>query len=146
MGILSEIKHKKTDAVSDQKNGGFSKGECSSCDVDKIIAKTEDLGKEKHVPVINVNANKVYVRIGSIEHPMTEDHYIEWIELKTDKGRYVKELKPGDKAAADFLIENDEHVKTVFAFCNIHGLWKKEMPSHIASGCMGRNEDWYSTR
>lgn len=130
---------------------GFTTGNpatsCNSCsEMDMTTAKTDDLGKEKHVPVISIYKNIADVRVGSIDHPMSAEHYIEWIELRTDKKSYYKELKPGDEPAAAFVIGNDEHIRSAFAYCNIHGLWKKDMPGYIPSGCMGQPEDWFSKR
>ncbi len=78
---------------------------------------TVDAAKEKHVPVID---GKI-VKIGSIEHPMEEDHFIEWIEAVAENGKISRKfLKPGDKAVVEFCFE----VKVARAYCNLHGLWK----------------------
>lgn len=85
--------------------------------------KTKDEGKEKHVPVVKRNEEGVEIKIGSIPHPMTEEHYIEWIEISTDKGESKKFLKPGESPEAKFPVKNK--VKTR-EYCNIHGLWKTD--------------------
>ena len=82
--------------------------------------KKEEEGKEKHLPVVEVS-DVVNVKIGSIPHPMEENHYIEWIEVVTEDGVCRKQLKPGDVAEADFRVEK---VKSVRAYCNVHGLWE----------------------
>lgn len=105
-------------------------------------AKTDDLGKEKHVPVVSVNKNKVMVMIGSTPHPMSEDHYIEWIELETNLDNYRKELSPDIPATAIFELENGEYVMNVYCHCNIHGLWAKRMPRKIKSSCQGQIYNW----
>jgi len=84
--------------------------------------KTQDVGLEKHVPIIEKTANGVKVKVGSISHPMEEKHYIEWIETIVD-GRYCRKfLKPGDKPEAEFEVKAENI--TAREYCNIHGLWK----------------------
>jgi len=84
--------------------------------------KTEDVGKEKHVPVIEKTEIGIRVKVGSVPHPMEEKHYIEWIEIITDGRSYRKFLKPGDKSEADFEIKAEKI--EVREYCNIHDLWK----------------------
>ncbi len=79
---------------------------------------TVDAAIEKHIPVIE---NKT-VKIGSVEHPMEESHYIEWIEASDGKKTSKVFLKPGDKPEAEFCFE----VQSARAYCNLHGLWKSE--------------------
>ncbi|SHK20097.1 superoxide reductase [Clostridium cavendishii DSM 21758] len=81
-----------------------------------------DAAKEKHVPVVTKVEGGVHVAVGSIEHPMQEEHYIEWIEVITESAVYRKHLKPGEKPEATFKI--DEKIVAVREYCNIHGLWK----------------------
>jgi superoxide reductase len=85
---------------------------------------TVDASNEKHVPVITKDEQGVVVTVGSVEHPMDEDHYIEWIEISTDKGSSKKFLKPGEPPKAMFPVKA-ENVKAR-AYCNLHGLWKSE--------------------
>lgn len=85
--------------------------------------KTEDVGKEKHVPVLEKVANGIKIKVGSVPHPMEEKHYIEWIEIIADNITYRKFLKPGDKPEAIFEI-NAKKIEAR-AYCNIHGLWEK---------------------
>lgn len=82
-----------------------------------------DAAKEKHVPVIEVNGNKVHVKVGSVAHPMDPDHYIVWICLKTEKGFQVKHLNPGEKPEATFAITSDDKVIEAYEFCDKHGVW-----------------------
>ena len=95
---------------------------CCGEPMQELIENTVDASKEKHVPVITSIAGGYKVTVGSIEHPMEEKHFIEWIELVTPTGVLRKQLKPGDKPEAIFLTEE----KTVYAreFCNLHGLWR----------------------
>jgi len=84
---------------------------------------TAEEGVEKHVPVIEKDENSVKIKIGSIEHPMTEEHYIEWIEIVTKDGKIGRKfLSPGDKPEAEFFTPSAP--KMFRAYCNIHGLWK----------------------
>ncbi len=91
----------------------------------EIVPGTTDAAVEKHVPVYETADGKVSVKVGSVEHPMLEAHYIEWIAVKTEKGLYTKFLKAGEAPAACFNID-DEKVEAVYAYCNLHGLWKAE--------------------
>ncbi|NME95796.1 desulfoferrodoxin [Clostridium cochlearium] len=84
---------------------------------------TVDAAVEKHVPVIEKIDGGVRVKIGEVEHPMLEEHYIEWIEVLTEDKVYRKHLKPGEKPVAEFKL--DEEVVTAREYCNLHGLWKK---------------------
>ena len=85
--------------------------------------KKEDVGQEKHLPVIEKMGNKIKVKVGSIPHPMEEKHYIEWIELIADGKAYRQFLKPGETPEATFEVEAEKI--TAREYCNIHGLWKK---------------------
>jgi len=83
---------------------------------------TTEAAVEKHIPVVEKNENGVLVKVGSVEHPMLETHYIEWIEVVTLNNVYRKYLKPGEKPEAFFNIE--EEILSVREYCNLHGLWK----------------------
>jgi superoxide reductase len=99
-------------------------GELVCCGQPMILMdpKTEDVGQEKHLPIIEKSEGKITVKIGSIPHPMEEAHYIEWIELTADNKVYKKFLKPGDTPEAIFEITADNI--SARAYCNIHGLWQ----------------------
>jgi superoxide reductase len=102
--------------------GGAGELVCCGQPMEKLVAKTADAGKEKHVPVIEKLADGFKVKIGSIPHPMEEKHYIEWIELLADGIAYRKFLKPGVAPEAIFSVK----ATTVSAreHCNVHGLWE----------------------
>ena len=85
-------------------------------------AKTEDQGKEKHVPVVEAGGIGTKVKVGSVAHPMENDHYIEWIAVSKDDMIMRKFLKPGEKPEAEFPLKTDEIKAT--EYCNKHGLWK----------------------
>jgi len=99
-------------------------------------AKNSDQGAEKHLPVIeelpaNVCHGKdgVKIKIGAVEHPMTADHYIEWIEIDTIDGKSGKKfLKPGDKPESEF--QTRMNITGARAYCNVHGLWEMNVPKN----------------
>src|SRR5665811_840527 len=99
-------------------------GELVCCGQNMVLQKenTVDAAKEKHVPVIEKIKGGVLVKVGSVEHPMTDTHYIEWIEVHTDKKVYRKNLNPGDKPQAEFMLT--EEVLYAREYCNIHRLWR----------------------
>ncbi len=95
---------------------------CCGQPMELLKEKTEDIGQEKHVPVIEKTEEGIKVKVGSVPHPMEEKHYIEWIEVIADGRVYRKFLNPGEVPEALFQIkaENIEARE----YCNIHGLWK----------------------
>ena len=99
---------------------------CCGKKMTEIIPGSVDASVEKHVPVFTVDGTKVYVVVGSVEHPMTEEHYIEWISIQTKQGNQRKCLTPSDKPAACFSICDGDEVEAVYAYCNLHGLWMAE--------------------
>ena len=98
---------------------------CCGEKMEEIVPGTVDASKEKHIPVISVDGNKVHVTVGSVEHPMTPEHFIDWIALQTKEGNQRKVLKNGVPSADFMLCEGDE-VIAAYAYCNLHGLWKGE--------------------
>ena len=97
---------------------------CCGQKMTEIKAGTTDAAVEKHVPVVKVEDTKVFVTVGEVEHPMVQEHYIEWILLSTDKGNQRKCLKPGDEPKACFALCDDENIEAVYAYCNLHSLGK----------------------
>ena len=95
---------------------------CCGQPMELLKEKTEDEGKEKHVPVIEITDRGIRVKVGSIPHPMEEKHYIEWIEIITFGKVFKKFLKPGDDPEAEFEATTDDF--EVRAYCNVHGLWE----------------------
>ena len=91
---------------------------------EELTANTTDGAYEKHVPVIEQNGDSVTVRVGSVDHPMLDVHYIEWILLETAQGFQIHYLKPGMKPEAVFRV--NEPVVAAYEYCNLHGLWKAE--------------------
>ena len=88
----------------------------------ELVANTVDAAAEKHVPVISVDGDTVTVTVGEVEHPMTDEHYIQWICLHTSKGLLFAMLEPGEKPQANFCLAGDTAIQA-YAYCNLHGLW-----------------------
>ena len=97
---------------------------CCGQAMTEIVPGTVDASLEKHVPVVEGNGPKVSVKVGAAEHPMVEEHFIEWIALQTKTGNQRKSLKPGDAPKADFALCEGDEVVAAYAYCNLHGLWK----------------------
>ena len=121
----------------------------------KLVSNSTEASTEKHIPVVTEEVGKINVTVGSVKHPMLAEHYIEWIALITDSTMQIKYLKPGMEPTAEFTFysasseviytgEDDEVVlncegspcnfnyedapkAVVYAYCNLHGLWKKEI-------------------
>ena len=89
----------------------------------ELVPNTTDAAQEKHVPVATVDGNKVVVNVGSVDHPMAAEHWIQWVYLETDKGGHRKVLNPGEKPNVVFALTEDEKPVAVYEYCNLHGLW-----------------------
>ena len=89
----------------------------------ELVPNTTDAAQEKHVPVATVEGNKVVVNVGSVDHPMLDEHWIQWVYLETDKGGHRKVLNPGEKPNVVFALTEDEKPLAVYEYCNLHGLW-----------------------
>lgn len=100
---------------------------CCGEQMQEIIPNTSEGAGEKHLPVFNVDGNTVNVNVGEIDHPMVDEHYIEWIYIQTEKGSQYKYLKSGDAPVGVFLLSDDDKVLAAYAYCNLHGLWKAEV-------------------
>lgn len=98
---------------------------CCGEPMQELQANTQDAAFEKHVPVIEEKDNVVLVKVGEVAHPMLPEHFISLIILHTDQGYKVKHLKAGDAPMATFAIMDNEIVFSAYAYCNLHGLWKK---------------------
>ncbi|MFA5382305.1 MAG: desulfoferrodoxin [Candidatus Micrarchaeia archaeon] len=95
---------------------------CCGKPMELLEEKIKDQGLEKHIPIIEKIENGIKVKIGEIEHPMEENHYIEWIEIIADNKIYRKYLKPKEKPEVEFYIKTENIIARTY--CNIHGLWK----------------------
>ncbi len=92
----------------------------------EIVANSKEAATEKHLPVVKVGNNIVEVKVGEVSHPMEENHYINFIAVETDKGYKLVSLYPGNEPIAKVYV-GEEIVKTVYEYCNLHGLWKTEI-------------------
>ena len=97
---------------------------CCGRKMEELVPGTSDGAAEKHVPVMKQDGNKVVVEIGSVEHPMVDAHYIEWIILETEKGVQRRNLNPGEAPKAEFILAEDDKVVAAYEYCNLHGFWK----------------------
>jgi len=89
------------------------------------VANTVEASQEKHLPVVTTIAGGIEVAVGSVAHPMESGHHIAWVYLKTNQGGQRKAIKLEPKAS--FAVTEDEKVEEVYAYCNLHGLWKTEL-------------------
>lgn len=92
-----------------------------------LAANSVDAAKEKHVPTFEVDGKTIRVKVGSVEHPMTEAHLIEWIYLQTKNGGQYRHLTPTDKPEAVFIVADGDEPIAVYEYCNLHGLWKADI-------------------
>ncbi len=99
---------------------------CCGEKMSEIIANTVEASVEKHLPVVSVEGNTVNVSVGSVAHPMAEEHHIGWVYLETCCGGQLKYLSVGSDPAVSFAL-NGEKPLAVYAYCNLHGLWKTEL-------------------
>ena len=97
---------------------------CCGNKMTELIAGTVEASREKHIPVYEVKDGKVLVNVGSIDHPMVEEHFIEWVVVETSNGVLRRNLKAGEAPKVEFALLQDETVQAVYAYCNLHGLWR----------------------
>ena len=93
----------------------------------EVVPGTVDAAREKHIPDVAVEVNLVKVKVGSVEHPMLDAHYIEWIILETNQGFQKKDLKPGQAPVAVFALAEGETPIAAYESCNLHGIWKADI-------------------
>lgn len=97
---------------------------CCGQKMSELVPGTSDGAYDKHVPVVTVDGNHILVEVGSVEHPMVEAHYIEWIAIETKKGSQKVKLSYTDAPKAEFLLTEGDEFVAAYAYCNLHGLWK----------------------
>ena len=97
---------------------------CCGKKMKEIVPNTTDAAQEKHVPVWTKEGNLVKVQVGSVAHPMIAAHYIEWVSLQTKAGNQRKALSPEQAPEVTFALTDGDEVEAVYAYCNLHGLWK----------------------
>ncbi len=96
---------------------------CCGEGMTELVANTTDAATEKHVPVIERSGNLVTVTVGEVEHPMLEEHSIQFVTLHTNRGTQTARLQPGDAPKAVFALAEGVEPVEVFEYCNLHGLW-----------------------
>lgn len=101
--------------------------DCCNQKMELLKENTTDGIFEKHIPVIEKVDDRIIAKVGEIEHPMLDDHYIQMIVLETDSGYHLQYLIPRSKPRAEFLISPDEKVIAAYEYCNLHSLFKKEI-------------------
>lgn len=99
---------------------------CCGKKMTALVPNTVEASNEKHIPAVTVEAGVVKVNVGSVDHPMIPEHFIEWVYVETDKGGQRKSLNPGDAPYVEFALGNEKPV-AVYAYCNLHGLWVAEL-------------------
>lgn len=99
---------------------------CCGQKMTQLVPGTVEASVEKHLPVVTTDGDKVKIEIGSVAHPMAEEHSILWVYLQTDKGGQRKNLAVGEAPSVEFALCNEKPV-AVYAYCNLHGLWKTEI-------------------
>ena len=105
-------------------NGDINRVRCCGKEMLELVANIEDASMEKHVPYCSVNDNILEVKVGEVEHPMEDEHYIMWIAMVKGSNVYIKHFEPNEEPVARF--EYNDNV-TIYAYCNKHGLWKKDL-------------------
>ena len=100
---------------------------CCGQKMTQLIPGTVEASLEKHIPVATVEGNVVKVAVGSVAHPMIPEHYIPWVYLQTTSGGQRKNLLPGSEPAVEFALTEGEKAVAVYAYCNLHGLWKADI-------------------
>lgn len=116
------INDNRNNAVVVSGNGEIA---LESAKIEELVSRSVEAATEKHIPVVSVNGSKVSVVVGEVEHPMTAEHFIEWILLKTKQGSQLKKLEVGQRPVAQFVLSEGDEVVEAYAYCNLHGLWDK---------------------
>ena len=99
---------------------------CCGEEMQELIPNTVEASNEKHLPSVSVSGNQVDVKVGSIPHPMEEAHYICFVYVETEKGGQRKCMELGEEPKASFSFTDDKPL-SVYAYCNLHGLWKTDL-------------------
>ena len=100
---------------------------CCGKPMKELIPGAVDGALEKHVPVVTIEGNTVRVQIGEVIHPMLAEHYIQFVALETKNGCQIKNLKAGDEPKTEFVLADGDEAVAVYEYCNLHGLWVKEL-------------------
>ena len=90
----------------------------------ELVAGSVEAAQEKHVPIVTKKCKQVKVDVGSVAHPMTNEHLIEWVAIETEQGYQIKYLTAGSEPVCEFSLAGGDKLVAVYAYCNLHGLWK----------------------
>jgi len=93
----------------------------------ELVPGTSDGALEKHVLAVTVEGDSVTVAVGSVHHPMLDEHFIQWVVLETTGGMQQKRLNPGEEPVANFKLVEGEKPLAAYEYCNLHGLWKADV-------------------
>ena len=99
---------------------------CCGEKMEALVPNTVEASGEKHIPAVTVDGKKLIVNVGSVDHPMAPEHFIEWVYVQTENGGLHKALKPGEAPNVTFCLGDDKAV-AVYAYYNLHGLWKVDL-------------------
>ena len=99
---------------------------CCGKKMEELVPNTVEVSSEKHLPAVTIEDGAITVNVGSVVHLMADEHYIEWVYVETEDGGQRKNLKPGEELNVTFSLGDDKSV-AVYAYCNLHGLWKTEV-------------------
>lgn len=100
---------------------------CDGVELRELVPNTTEGAHEKHLPVVELEGDRITIKVGSVFHPMTEEHSIEWVYLKTQKGSQRVDLTPNGKPEAEFRLAKGDKPVAAYAYCNQHGFWKTEI-------------------
>lgn len=107
------------------KEGNLNSCTCQGFSI--LDSSTAEGAGEKHLPVVEKDGDKITVSVGSVFHPMTQEHSIGWIYLETKKGGQFVKLSPDDQPTAEFVVAKSDEAVAAYAYCNLHGFWKTEI-------------------
>ena len=97
---------------------------CCGQKMEELVPNTVEASGEKHIPAVSVKDGIVEVNVGAVDHPMVDVHWIEWVQLQTDRGSRRHYLNPGEAPKVCFSLCEGDEVEAVYEYCNLHGLWK----------------------
>ncbi len=100
---------------------------CDCGGLEQLDASKSEGAGEKHLPVVEKDGNRITVRVGSVLHPMSEEHSIDWIFLETKTGGQFAKLSPTVQPIAEFVLSDKDEAVAAYAYCNLHGFWKTEI-------------------
>ena len=121
------IKCNNCDIILGSVNGDTTDVMCCGNRMQELLPNTVEASVEKHLPVVEVVGNNVNVLVGSVIHPMSEEHYISWVAIETEEGFQRKNLEHTSEPKLTFALTTTDKVKSVYAYCNLHGLWRTDL-------------------